>query len=102
MLADGVVGQARDNTLDHGILAVVDANGVIGGFGEDAVSMIIRVVRSDEFAANSDCSLTEIPHSPPTFEIVVIPLLDVGGKHRRSNALALTDAKVPETKLAQL
>jgi hypothetical protein len=46
--------------------------------------------------------LAEIPHSPSTVEIFVIPLLDVGGKHRRSNAHSIADAEVPEKKLEGL
>lgn len=67
--------------MNHGIVAVVYANGVICRFDVDIINMIIRLIRSNEFTVNSDCPLVEISHSPLTVKILVVLLLDIGGKH---------------------
>jgi hypothetical protein len=91
----------RYHSLDHGIVAMVHSSGMIGRFCKNAVCLIIRVVWSNEFVTNGDCTLAKISHSPSTVEILIVPLLDVGRKHHQSNVLALTDAEVPDIEVMQ-
>lgn len=96
MLAHAIVGQPRDDSLDDGVMTMVHTSGVIGRFSEDIVCLIIRVVWSYEFATNGYGALPKISHSPSTVEVIMVPLLNVGGKLYRTDPLALTDTEVPE------
>jgi hypothetical protein len=56
---------------------MVDASGVVGGLGEDGISLVVRVVWSDELSSYGDGALAKVSQSPSAGEILLIPPLEV-------------------------